>query len=86
MERPLRTGAALVGLPGSRNGKRRWIAVILGMLILWAGALFLPGRAAWPREGTPQKEGGESEEVGGETLVKQLCVMCHPMGRVRSAQ
>ena len=86
MKRPLTTGAALVGLPGSRNGKRRWIAMTLGTLILWAGALFLPGRAAWPGEGTTQKEGGESEEVSGEALVKERCAMCHPMGRVRSAQ
>jgi hypothetical protein len=61
MKRPLMTGEPLVGLAGSRNGKRRWIAMILGMLIFWAGALFLPGRAAWPREGAPQKEGGVSE-------------------------
>ncbi|MBI2543631.1 MAG: hypothetical protein HYW16_00080 [Candidatus Rokubacteria bacterium] len=68
------------------RGKRRWIAMTLGTLILWAGALFLPGRAAWPREGTPQKEGGESEEVSGGVLVKERCAMCHPLGRVRSAQ
>ncbi|MBI2467830.1 MAG: beta-propeller fold lactonase family protein, partial [Candidatus Rokubacteria bacterium] len=63
------------------------VVVILGALLLWGSAWLGSGWwSASADKGNSPPEKAKSQAVRGEALVKERCAMCHPLGRVRSAQ